>query len=131
MKKSKKAKKIKEKKPKKMLKSEMNEYKKLLLLQKKEVFEELTKNLDNGKKIDFNEVKDSVDLASDTYDTEFLHNLSDTEKRSIEEIDYALEKIEKGAYGNCEICGKKINKERLKALPSAKYCILCQTKRER
>lgn len=126
-----KMKKGKDKKPQKMLKGEMKKYKNLLLIQKKDVFEKLAKNLDNGKNIDFNEVKDSVDLASDTYDTEFLHNLSDTEKRTLEEIDYSLDKIDKNTYGNCELCGKKISKERLKVLPSAKYCILCQTKREK
>ena len=72
---------------------ELKKYKELLLLQKKDVIEELNKNLDDSKKIDFNEVKDSVDMASDTYDTEFLHNLSDAEKLQIEDIDYALEKI--------------------------------------
>ncbi|OGF44637.1 MAG: hypothetical protein A2452_08115 [Candidatus Firestonebacteria bacterium RIFOXYC2_FULL_39_67] len=103
-------------------------YKNLLLSQKKEFIEELNKNLDDSKKIDFNEVKDSVDLASDTYDTEFLHNLSDTEKRQIEEIDYALEKISLGKFGACESCNKKINKDRLGVLPQAKYCFTCQTK---
>ncbi|MEI6845547.1 MAG: TraR/DksA C4-type zinc finger protein [Candidatus Firestonebacteria bacterium] len=108
---------------------EIKIYKQLLQAQKKEFIEELNKNLADSKKIDFNEVKDSVDLASDTYDTEFLHNLSDTEKRQIEEIDYALEKIEHGAFGPCEFCGKKINKDRLKVLPQAKLCFACQTKK--
>ncbi|OGF50771.1 MAG: hypothetical protein A2231_02790 [Candidatus Firestonebacteria bacterium RIFOXYA2_FULL_40_8] len=104
-------------------------YKALLLSQKKEFIEELNKNLDDSKKIDFNEVKDSVDLASDTYDTEFLHNLSDTEKRQIEEIDYALEKISQGMFGACETCFKKINKDRLEVLPQAKLCFSCQSKK--
>lgn len=116
---------------KKLSKKDLKHFKELLISQKKDVLEELTKNIDNGKKIDFNEVKDTVDLASDTYDTEFLHNLSDSEKRTLEEIDYALEKIKKNKYGQCELCGKLISKERLEALPFTKHCIECQTRKEK
>lgn len=119
------------KKIKKLTSKEIKRFKELLLFQKKDLLEKLAKNIDNGKKIYFIEVKDSIDLVGDTYDTEFLHNLSDTERRTLEEIDYALEKIEKGTYGTCEICNKLINKKRLKALPFTKYDIECQSKKEK
>jgi DnaK suppressor protein len=118
-------------KVKKMGKTDIKYYKELLLNKKREVLEELNKNIDDGKKIEFNEVKDAVDLASDTYDTEFLHNLSDAEKKTIEDIDNALDKIEKGSYGYCDICKKSINKTRLRALPFTKNCIECQTRKEK
>ncbi len=114
----------------KLLKSEIKHYLSMLYEKKKNVLEELNKHLDDGKKIEFNEVKDSVDLATDTYDTEFLHNLSDTEKKLLEDIDFAIEKAEKGDYGGCDTCGKPISKERLEALPFSKNCITCQTKKE-
>jgi DnaK suppressor protein len=44
------------------------------------------------------------------------------------EVVSALEKIEKGTYGICEIDGKEIEKERLEANPSAKTCISCLNK---
>ncbi|MFH1074524.1 MAG: TraR/DksA family transcriptional regulator [Candidatus Firestonebacteria bacterium] len=127
IKKAVKVKKIAAVKPVKLPARDLKKYKRLLLSQKKEFIEELNKNLDDSKKIDFNEVKDSVDLASDTYDTEFLHNLSDAEKRQIEEIDCALEKIALKTFGTCESCNKKINKNRLSVLPQAKLCFTCQT----
>ena len=43
-------------------------------------------------------------------------------------IDEALEKIEDGTYGGCEICGKNIPKKRLEALPEATMCTTCRTK---
>ena len=43
-------------------------------------------------------------------------------------IDEALEKIEEGTYGVCEVCGKNIPKKRLEALPEATMCIKCHTK---
>lgn len=39
-----------------------------------------------------------------------------------QEIRNALAKIEKGTYGDCEICGNKIEEDRLEANPSAKTC---------
>lgn len=40
----------------------------------------------------------------------------------------ALLKIEKGGYGVCEKCGKKIPEKRLKIVPEAKFCIKCSKK---
>ena len=44
----------------------------------------------------------------------------------IQDINSALEKIEKGNYGKCEKCGKNIDKERLKVLPEARECGKCE-----
>lgn len=41
---------------------------------------------------------------------------------SLQEIKRALEKIEEGTYGICEISGEKIEKERLEANPAARTC---------
>jgi len=43
-------------------------------------------------------------------------------------IDEALEKIEDGTYGVCEVCGKNLPKKRLDALPEATMCTKCRTK---
>jgi RNA polymerase-binding transcription factor DksA len=39
------------------------------------------------------------------------------------EVAAALDRIEKGTYGICEVCGKPIEKERLDANPSARISI--------
>jgi len=44
----------------------------------------------------------------------------------LKDINMALEKIEKGNYGVCEKCKKKISLERLMACPEAKMCIKCE-----
>lgn len=43
----------------------------------------------------------------------------------IQEIDRAIDRAERGAYGICERCGKPISAERLKVKPSACLCIKC------
>ena len=42
-------------------------------------------------------------------------------------IDEALEKIEDGTYGVCEVCATNIPKKRLEALPEATMCTKCRT----
>lgn len=43
----------------------------------------------------------------------------------IKEIDRAIVRAERGKYGVCERCGRKIPEERLRVLPSASLCIEC------
>jgi DnaK suppressor protein len=45
------------------------------------------------------------------------------------DIDNALAKIESGAYGTCEECGKAIGEARLEAMPAARLCIECASAR--
>jgi len=46
------------------------------------------------------------------------------------DIERALSKIKKGKnYGICERCGKKIEEERLKIIPEAKFCSECSKKK--
>jgi RNA polymerase-binding transcription factor DksA len=46
----------------------------------------------------------------------------------LKDVNMALEKIARGTYGICEICGKKINEKRLLACPEAKTCLKCNEK---
>ena len=43
----------------------------------------------------------------------------------LKDIEKALEKIKKAAYGKCEKCKKEIELKRLEACPEAKWCIKC------
>ncbi|GAA3688867.1 hypothetical protein GCM10022420_086280 [Streptomyces iranensis] len=42
-------------------------------------------------------------------------------------LDEALERLDRGAYGRCELCGEPIPAERLEARPSATTCVRCAT----
>ncbi|GIW63562.1 MAG: hypothetical protein KatS3mg091_364 [Patescibacteria group bacterium] len=46
------------------------------------------------------------------------------------DIKSALELIEKGEYGICQMCGKPIGKQRLELIPYAKLCVDCMNKLE-
>ncbi|MBI5004397.1 TraR/DksA C4-type zinc finger protein [Candidatus Kaiserbacteria bacterium] len=48
--------------------------------------------------------------------------VADLQKRA-NEVDDALDRMEKGTYGTCEVCREPIPLERLEANPAAKTCI--------
>jgi len=71
------------------------------------------------------------DAGSDAYDRDFALSLLSQERDSLFEIDAALKKINDGNYGVCEISGKNIPRERLEALPFARYTVECQAELEK
>ncbi|MBI4386846.1 MAG: TraR/DksA family transcriptional regulator [Elusimicrobia bacterium] len=77
------------------------------------------------------EVGDEADQATSSLEKEMLFELSDNERATLDQIEGALRKMEKGIYGLCESCQKPIPKLRLQAVPFARYCISCQTSAER
>src|SRR4051812_9360102 len=58
-----------------------------------------------------------ADAATDSFDRDFALSLLSSEQNAVYEIDEALARIRNGTYGICELTGKKIEAERLKALP--------------
>jgi len=74
---------------------------------------------------------DTADIASNLIDDEIVMSIVQGEAREIEEIDNALNQIKKGKYGVCENCGKKINKQRLMAIPFVRLCLKCKEAEER
>lgn len=107
----------------------MQKVKKLLLVKK----EDLLDIVRNKKQKDLADVEvgDEVDSASQSTEKELLFELADNEKIIIDAIESALRRIEKGKYGRCESCDKKITEKRLEAIPWVRYCIECQSKSEK
>jgi len=75
-------------------------------------------------------VGDEADQATQSLEKEILFELNDNERNMLDQIEGALRKMEKGAFGLCESCRKPIAMPRLKALPFARYCIVCQATME-
>jgi DnaK suppressor protein len=77
------------------------------------------------------DIGDIIDYVSEERTRELDMILTDREKRKLLQIDDALDRIDEETYGQCEDCGMKIPRARLKVLPFAKYCVECQEKNER
>jgi DnaK suppressor protein len=48
---------------------------------------------------------------------------------TLSEIDDALSKLEAGTYGDCEQCHQPIGEARLAAVPTARLCMTCASRR--
>lgn len=66
-----------------------------------------------------------ADIGTDSFELENAVQLLTTEGQLLEDIDRALDLIERGGYGRCENCGKAICRARLQAIPWARLCLAC------
>ncbi len=73
----------------------------------------------------------SADLGSDAAMMEKLSVNINSIMDEIRLIDEALNNITNNTYGICEMCGGKIPKKRLNAVPFAKLCLDCKDKIQR
>lgn len=73
---------------------------------------------------------DPTDRASQEADRSFELRIRDREHKLIKKIKKALERIENGTFGQCEMCEEDISIARLKARPVTAHCIKCKTREE-
>lgn len=73
---------------------------------------------------------DPTDRASMESDRNFELRIRDRERKLISKIKKALEKVEDGTFGFCEVCGEPIEFKRLEARPVTTLCIECKTMAE-
>lgn len=74
---------------------------------------------------------DITDLATAESDRNFELRIRDRERKLIKKIQEALERIDDGTFGTCEVCEEEIGEARLRARPVTTYCIDCKTEQER
>jgi DnaK suppressor protein len=73
---------------------------------------------------------DPTDRASLESDRNFVLRIKDRERKLIQKIKEALDRIENGTFGICDSCGKPISEKRLMARPVTTQCIECKTEDE-
>jgi RNA polymerase-binding protein DksA len=72
-----------------------------------------------------------ADLGTDTMEREKAFLFVSQKRRRLDEIDIALQRIEAGSFGGCEVCGQPIPQRRLERLPSASMCVPCKELHEK
>lgn len=72
-----------------------------------------------------------ADAGSDAYEKDFALSLLSQEQDALYEVDQALKRIDQGTYGVCEMSGEQIPKNRLEAIPYARFTAICQDKMEK
>lgn len=74
---------------------------------------------------------DPNDRATQESDRSFELRIRDRERKLINKIREALERIDEGTFGICDTCGEEIGEGRLKARPVTTLCIDCKMEQER
>ncbi|MFQ5523173.1 MAG: TraR/DksA family transcriptional regulator [Acidimicrobiia bacterium] len=69
-----------------------------------------------------------ADAAAVTAERTEILGLVETLKAQLDAIDHALERIEAGNYGVCEVCGQEIGEDRLAFRPESVLCVDCKSK---
>src|SRR5437588_7694700 len=80
---------------------------------------------------DLEATQDPADMAANAYTKELLISMSANDRKLLQLIDEALERVERGEYGECVNCGEPLTEKRLDAVPWARYCLKCQDLQER
>jgi len=74
---------------------------------------------------------DPTDRATQESDRSFELRIRDRERRLINKITEAIDRINAGSFGICELCEEEISEARLKARPVTTLCIDCKMEEEK
>jgi RNA polymerase-binding transcription factor DksA len=72
-----------------------------------------------------------ADAGTDAFDRDFALSLVSNEQDALNEVEEAILRIKDGSYGVCEVTGEQIGKERLTAVPFARYSVEGQSEFEK
>ena len=113
-----------------MDKKKADTFRKRLLTKKDELLRLVSKSEQDGREADEEATQDIVDKAANSYTKEFLFHQSDENRRVLQLIADALERMKAGTYGECVECGGEVQQKRLEAVPWARHCFACQEKQD-
>jgi RNA polymerase-binding transcription factor len=108
----------------------LEEFRGLLLQQMDELLQDAGKTV-SGMTEEKTNFPDPTDRAALESDRNFELRIRDRERKLINKIRQAIERINDGSFGLCENCEEAIGVERLRARPVTTLCIDCKTEQER
>ncbi len=69
-----------------------------------------------------------ADAGTDSFEQEKNYNLMSRESDYYKNLEIALERIDDGSFGMCNICDDLIPEERMIEVPNATKCVKCKEK---
>ena len=72
-----------------------------------------------------------ADIGTETFEREKDLSIVESVRSGLDDVDQALQRLDDGSYGACEICHQPIGDERLEAVPAARFCVEHQAEVER
>ena len=64
-----------------------------------------------------------ADAASETYERELDEGLEEDAREQLRQVEAALERLDSGDFGTCEVDGEPIPADRLEAVPWTTLCV--------
>jgi len=116
-----------------LTKTELNRFKKRLEIIRNDLMASLKMSTEEVKKPDeaTGYSQHQADQGTDDFDRHINLEVAGKEFELLRQIDRALEKIEDGTYGICDISGEEIPRGRLEAIPYAITTVKAQEKLEK
>jgi len=105
--------------------------KKRLLQLRTEMIDEVRGSFAASQTLGQDGVPDIGDMSVHTYSRDVLLNLSETQRRTLLDIDAALDRLAKGEYGLCVRCEEEISPRRMEVRPFSRYCVECKAEVEK
>ncbi|MGA8571724.1 MAG: TraR/DksA family transcriptional regulator [Desulfobaccales bacterium] len=96
-----------------------------------EVKEQLKSSIGDGYQEMLATARDEEDQATVSLLAETSLTLLGPKRQELEAIEEALQRLENGAYGLCEVCGQPIEPRRLEIMPETPLCRNCMSQREK
>ncbi|HEY3322565.1 MAG TPA: TraR/DksA family transcriptional regulator [Planctomycetota bacterium] len=112
--------------PLKPLTAELQQLRSRLSTMLTDVHENINQEVRGASDRDLAHINDTSDMASDAAEGDLALRIAESETVEAGEIQRAIEKIDNGTYGSCEMCNKAIGADRLHYLPYVTLCIKCQ-----
>ncbi len=72
-----------------------------------------------------------ADVGTETFEREKDLSILERVEAELADIEHALARLDDGTYGTCEACGRRIDDDRLEAMPAARLCLDDQAAAER
>jgi len=123
---------------KRFAKKELEHYRQKLLAERERILHELGRITEaiNESAEEQEAAKQSysnhlADITTDYMEKEKNYYYADQEGQYLKAIEAALERINRGEYGQCIECSDLISEKRLEAVPAAELCINCKDKKEK
>ena len=114
-----------------MTREEIEQARARLLQMRRETVQEVQDADAASRELGQDGVPDIGDMSATTYHRDVLYNLSEVQRQRLQDLDAALERLERGEYGVCAECGEEIDPQRMKVRPFSRYCIECKTDLEK
>ncbi len=102
------------------------------LLDRRKAIQQLIGDVDNEElQLQGGTHPDLLDTAAHRQPISVLESIRGAQVHELAELEAALDRIDKGTYGTCQMCGGAVGRQRLRAIPEARFCIDCVSTRTR